>query len=56
MSVNVNEKGIVDMMKECPYLNHMRNLILSIISSHGHIISTVSCLFSQARIRPMTPA
>lgn len=54
--MSVNDKGIVDTMKECPYLNHMRNLILSIISSHGHIFSTVSCLFSQAKIRPMTPA
>lgn len=53
--MSVNDKGIVDTMKGPVFEPHAK-LDTLYHSSHGHIISTVSCLFSQARIRPMTPA
>ncbi len=53
--MSINDKGIVDTMKGPVFEPHAK------LDTLYHFFfwaffSTVSCLFSQARIRPMTPA
>lgn len=53
--MSINDKGIVDTLKGAVFEPHAK------LDTLYHFFfwaffSTVSCLFSQARIRPMTPA